>query len=59
MQCQLANALNTKEAYKLDKLTPNDILYQIDRIRERFLYLPKDEHLLEKQLEKTGACIHI
>jgi len=31
--------------YKLDELTLNDILHQIYRIREWFLYLTKDEHL--------------
>jgi hypothetical protein len=31
--------------YKLDKLAPNDILYQIYRLREWFLYLTENEHL--------------
>ena len=31
--------------YELDELTLDDILYQIYRIREWFLYLTKDEHL--------------
>lgn len=36
---------NEERTYKLDELTLNDILYQIYRFREWFLYLTKDEHL--------------
>jgi hypothetical protein len=40
--------------YKLDKLAPNDILYQIYRLREWFLYLTKNEHLQRTDKEKLG-----
>jgi len=36
---------NIRVSYKLDKLTPDDILYQIYCLSEWFLYLTKDEHL--------------
>jgi hypothetical protein len=40
--------------YKLDKLASNDILYQIYRLREWFLYLTKNEHLQRTDKEKLG-----
>jgi hypothetical protein len=36
---------NVGGSYKLDELTPDDILYQIYCLGEWFLYLTKDEHL--------------
>ena len=36
---------NEKGTYEFDKLALNDIFYQIYCVRERFLYLTKDEHL--------------
>lgn len=36
---------NEEGTYEFDKLALNDIFYQIYCLRERFLYLTKDEHL--------------
>lgn len=41
--------------YKLDELTLDDILYQIYRIREWFLYLTKDEHLSRTAKNSWGG----
>ncbi len=45
MQMSAARLGNIRVSYKLDKLTPDDILYQIYCLSEWFLYLTKDEHL--------------
>jgi hypothetical protein len=34
-----------KEAHKLDKLTSDDVLHQVDGVREWFLDLTENEHL--------------
>ena len=36
---------NEEGTYKLDQLTLDDILHQIYRLCEWFLYLAEDEHL--------------
>jgi hypothetical protein len=45
MQGQPPSRGNIRQSYKLDKLTPDDILHQIYCLRKWFLYLTKDEHL--------------
>jgi hypothetical protein len=39
--------------YKLYKLAPNDIFYQIYCLREWFLYLTENEHLQRNKQTKT------
>lgn len=59
MQGQLLGSGNVNKSHKLDKLTSDDILYQIYCLREWFLYLTEDEHLQknsQKRLGKCGAC---
>jgi hypothetical protein len=49
-------------SYKLDELTPDDILYQIYGFREWFLYLTEDEHLqktAKTSWGKTGLPWHL
>ena len=42
------------DSCQLDKLTPDDILYQIYCLCKWFLYLAKDEHLQERQPKTVG-----
>ena len=54
MQGQPPSRGNIRQSYKLDKLTPDDILHQIYCLRKWFLYLTKDEHLQKNRWERLG-----
>ena len=57
MQGQLLGSGNVNKSHKLDKLTSDDILYQIYCLREWFLYLTEDEHLQKKQPKTVGKTV--
>jgi hypothetical protein len=59
MQGQPPGSGNVRESYKLDKLTPDDILHQIYCLCQWFLYLTKDEHLRKNSLGKTRVCLWV